>query len=100
MLFCDNYWRKTMNFTVQRKEKTSLKFLSLFLFSWFVCLLFLSSPGFGATTTTRICDQPPGARTRLIQSFGHRSTTLVGPLASKEAFVALFSQDKFLKAFH
>jgi hypothetical protein len=88
-----------MNFTVHRKEKTSLKFVSLFLFSWFVCLLFLSTPGFGATTT-RICDQPAGARTRLIQSFGHRSTTLVGPVASRDAFVALFSQDKFLKAFH
>jgi hypothetical protein len=92
---------ETMNFTVRRKEK---KFLSLFLFSLFVVLTFLSTPGFSATPRSaaapRICDQPPGARTRLIQSFGQRSTTLVGPVQTKEAFVALFSQDKFLQNFH
>jgi hypothetical protein len=86
-----------MNFTVQNKEKFSRKFGLLFFFSWFVCMLFLSSSGFGQTT--RICDQPPGQRTRLIQSFGHRSTSLVGPIANEEAFVALFSQDRFLADF-
>jgi hypothetical protein len=49
--------------------------------------------------TTRICDQPPGQRVRLIQSWGHRSTSLVGPIASDEAFIALFSQDRFLADF-
>jgi len=84
-----------MNSTVLKREK---KFIGLFLFSLFVSLLFLSTPGFSATT--RMCDQPPGARTRLIQSFGQRSTTLVGPVNSREAFVALFSQEKFLRDFH
>ena len=87
-----------MNFTVQNKGKTPLKLGALFLLSWFIFLLFLSSPGF-SQTATRICDQPPGQRTRLIQSFGHRSTSLVGPISSEENFVALFSQDKFLRDF-
>jgi len=87
-----------MNFTVQNKGKTPVKLGALFLLSWFIFLLFLSSPGFGQQAT-RICDQPPGQRTRLIQSFGHRSTSLVGPIATEEAFVALFSQDKFLRDF-
>src|SRR5688500_12863083 len=86
-----------MNFTVQNKEKISRKYGALFLFSLFVSMLFLSSPGFAQTT--RICDQPPGQRVRLIQSFGHRSTSLVGPIQTEEAFVALFSQDKFMNDF-
>jgi hypothetical protein len=86
-----------MNFTVQNKEKISNRLGNLFFLSLFVCMLFLSSPGFGQTT--RICDQPPGQRTRLIQSFGHRSTSLTGPIASRDAFVAMFSQDKFLADF-
>ncbi len=86
-----------MNFTVQNKEKISKLFGNLFFFSLFVCMLFLSTPGFGQTT--RICDQPPGQRVRLIQSFGHRSTSLTGPISSQEKFVAMFSQDKFLGDF-
>ena len=82
-----------MNFTVKNKERISKKFGILF-FSWFVCMLLLSSPGFAQTT--RICDQPPGQRVRLIQSFGHRSTSLTGPVKTQDAFVAMFSQDKFL----
>jgi hypothetical protein len=97
MFLCDSYWRKNMNFTVQNKEKISKRFATLLFFSWFVCLLLLSSPGFAQTT--RICDQPPGQRVRLIQSFGHRSTSLVGPIQTEEAFVALFSQDKFMNDF-
>jgi hypothetical protein len=86
------------------RERNVLKFLTVFLFASVFVLLFLSTPGYSATSNTaaapRICDQPAGARTRLIQSFGQRSTTLVGPVKSKEDFLALFSQDKFLKNFH
>jgi hypothetical protein len=86
------------------RKKKVLKFLTVFLSTLFFVLLFLSTPGFSATAKSavapRICDQPAGARTRLIQSFGQRSTTLVGPVKTKEAFLALFSQDKFLKNFH
>jgi hypothetical protein len=86
-----------MNFTVQNKERISRRIGALFFFSCFVFGLLLSTPGFAQTT--RICDQPPGQRVRLIQSFGHRSTSLVGPVATEDAFVALFAQDKFMNDF-
>jgi hypothetical protein len=102
IFFCN--LKEEEGFMKRPRNKTVLKFLTVFLSTSFFVLLFLSTPGFSASAKTafapRICDQPAGARTRLIQSFGQRSTTLVGPVKSKEAFIALFSQDKFLKNFH